>query len=163
MQFEYKIGIDEYVAAQVLYRKLHSRRKRLDAAIAWVLCGVVMIILPYNERPLTWSSSLLALMGVWWIYAGIMSLFPILYFKRSYRRSDLAGRTFKTNVRQDDFEVSGDTCSWRVKWAGVTVKGENQAVFLLYGPTMFIFGKKYLSEQQQGELRAFAGLPDSGR
>ena len=91
MQFEYKIGMDEYVAAQALYRKLHQRRQRLDAAIAWVLCGVVMIVLPYNERPLTWSSSILALLGAWWIYAGTMSLFPILCFKRSYRRSDLAG------------------------------------------------------------------------
>jgi hypothetical protein len=92
-----------------------------------------------------------------------VGLFPSLNLKRAYRRSELAGKKFKADVGQDEFSVSGDEYSWRVKWTGVKVKGESEKVFLLSGPVMFIFGKKYLTEDQQRELRTFAGLPSLDR
>lgn len=163
MHFDYEITAQDYIASQILYRGLHKRRKRIDAALAWILGGVMFIVLPYNERPFTWSSSVLALMGAWWIYCGVAGLFPSLHLKRAYRRSELAGKKFKADVGQDEFSVSGDEYSWRVKWTGVKVKGESEKVFLLSGPAMFIFGKKYLTEDQQRELRTFAGLPSLDR
>jgi len=94
-----------------------------------------------------------------WIYSAVASLFPARYFRRAYLESDLAGKSFNADVGEDGFEVTGDQCSWRVRWPGVRVKGENEQVFMLYSHgTMFIFGKKYLNSEQQEHLRRLSGL-----
>jgi len=66
-------------------------------------------------------------------------------------------------VSDDGFDVAGDTCTWRVRWQGVRLKAENKRVFMFcsYG-TIFIFGKQYLANEQQEELRRLGGLgPDT--
>jgi hypothetical protein len=78
---------------------------------------------------------------------------------RSVPESRTGGKTFKADLSEEGFEVSGDECNWRVRWRGVRVKGENESVLVLYGAnTVFIFGKKYLSHEQQQEFRKLAGL-----
>lgn len=73
--------------------------------------------------------------------------------------SDLAGKSFEANVSEDGFEVTGDQCGWRVRWPGVSVKGENEQVFSLYSHgILFIFGKKYLNTEQQEHLRRLSGM-----
>jgi hypothetical protein len=75
--------------------------------------------------------------------------------------SELAGKTFRADLNEDGFDVAGDTCSWRVKWQGVRWNGENERVFMLYSQgTVFIFGKQYLTTEQQTELRSLSGLGD---
>lgn len=85
--------------------------------------------------------------------------FRARYFRRAFPKSDLAGNGFKADLGEDDFEVTGDQCSWRVRWPGVRVKGENEQVFMLYSHgTIFIFGKQYLNSEQQEHLRGLSGL-----
>ena len=80
-------------------------------------------------------------------------------FPRAYPKSDVVGKGFKAEVDEDGFEVTGDQCSWRVRWPGVRVKGENEQVFMLHSHgTLFIFGKKYLNTEQQEHLRGVSGL-----
>jgi hypothetical protein len=71
----------------------------------------------------------------------------------------LAGKKFQAEVNEEGFEVVGDLRSWRVQWAGVSLKGENEHAFVLYSVgTVFMFGKKYLAAEQQQELRRLAAL-----
>ena len=159
MHFEYEITVDEYAAAQQLYHKQSGGRKRVERATGWIITGVFFIVIAWSERVLNWAPILLAATGVWWIYAGVATFFPTMHFRRAYRRVELAGKRFKADVTEDGFEVAGDLCSWRVRWPSVRLKGENERVFMLYSEsTIFIFGKKYLSDEQQQELRSLSGL-----
>jgi hypothetical protein len=154
MHFEYEITADEYVAAQLLYYKRRGGRKRVERAAGWILAGLFFIVVAWNERVLNWAPILLAAIGAWWIYAGVANLFPARYFRRAYREVEVAGKRFKADVNEDGFEVTGDLCSWRIRWPGVRLKCENKRVFMLYSAgTIFMFGKKYLNDEQQQELR----------
>lgn len=75
------------------------------------------------------------------------------------KTSGLIGRKYAADVNADGFEVNGQEWGWRVKWPGVRDKGEDERVFMFYAAnTLFIIGKKYLSEDQQKELRQLAKL-----
>ena len=159
MHFEYEITADEFVASQLLYHKLSGGRKHGALAVQSILAGIIFVAIAWNERSLNWTPILVALIGTWWIYSAFASLFPARYFRRAYSKTDLAGKRFKADVGEDGFEVTGDVCSWRVRWPGVRVKGENERVFMLYSHgTMFMFGKKFLSSEQQDELRRLLGV-----
>ncbi len=159
MHFEYEITVDEYVAAQLLYQKLGNSRKGIRRGIWWIVVGLLFIVVVWNERVLDWGPFLLGAVGAWWVYAGVVNLFPARYFRNQYPKAGLAGKTFKADLSENGFEVTGDECSWRVRWPGVQLKGENESVLILYGAnTVFIFGKKYLSHEQQQEFRKLAGL-----
>jgi hypothetical protein len=161
MEFEYEIDVDAYSEAQSLYYRLSFGRKRRQHAIVTILGGVAFIVVAWNQRPIDWAQCLLAVSALWWIYAGVVNLFPVRYFGRYYETSGLAGKRFKANVRDDGFDVTGDGCSWRVAWQGVRLKSEGKRVFMLcsYG-TVFIFGKQYLTDEQQTKLRDLSGLGD---
>jgi len=162
MCFEYEITADGYAAAQSLYYRMCGDRKHIQMQIGWILAGSFFIVVAWNERPFDWAEFLLAAVGAWWIYAGIVNLFlPARHFRRAYAASELAGKKFKVDVNEDGFDVAGDTCSWRVKWQGVRFKGENERVFMFYSyGTVFMFGKQYLTNEQQRELRSLSGLSD---
>jgi hypothetical protein len=160
MQFEYEISDDDYVASQTLYLKLsNGGNNRVRRASPWILAGIFFLVVTWNERVLGWPSILLTGIGVWWIYAGTLSLFPGRHLRREYQGLQLAGKKFQAEVNEEGFEVVGDLRSWRVQWAGVTLKGENEHAFVLYSVgTVFMFGKKYLAAEQQQELRRLAAL-----
>ena len=160
MHFEYEITADEYVASQILVNQLGGVRTRIRSVAIWILAGVFLILVTWNEGAVTWATVLLAAIGGWWIYAGVASLFPARHFRRAYRGAEVAGKRFIADVNGDGFEVKGEFCTWRVQWAGVLRKGEDSQVFILYSQgTVFMFGKRYLSIEQQQELRRLSGLP----
>lgn len=152
-------GLCTLKASQLLYYKLGGGRKHRERAVQWILAGVILVAIAWSEWSLNWTPILLALIGIWWICSAGKSLFLTRYYRREYPKSDLAGKRFMADVGEEDFEVTGDECSWRVRWAGVRLKGENEQVFMLqsYG-TLFIFGKEYLSTEQQEDLRRLSGL-----
>jgi hypothetical protein len=159
MHFEYEITADQFVASQLLYHKLSGGRKHGERAVQWILAGIIFVAVAWSERSLNLTPILLALIGILWIYSAVASLFPARSFRRAYPKSDLARKSFRADVGEDGFEVTGDQCSWRVRWPGVRVKGENEQVFMLYSHgTLFIFGKKYLNSEQQEHLRSLSGL-----
>lgn len=95
------------------------------------------------------------------LYAGLANLFPKWHIARAYRSTQFGGKQFHAEVTEHGIEVNAESYGWRVKWQDVQVKGENDRVFMLYSRgthTIFIFGKKYLTGEQQFELRALAGL-----
>ena len=169
VHFEYKISRDEYVAAQRLYYRLHgdAKRRRPVAAI-WILIGMVFAIMALNSRPPSWapydfSAGLplffLAVIGIWWIYGGLQAFFPARYFRRAYRSFELGDKIFKADVDETGFRVAGEFLEWRAQWAGVKFKAENDKVFVfLAGNTLFIFGKTFLTGDQQADLRTLSGI-----
>jgi hypothetical protein len=50
MHFEYEITADEFASAQILYQDASSgRRKRVKTRIAWIVVGVIFIVLAFGE------------------------------------------------------------------------------------------------------------------
>src|ERR1700730_11395918 len=126
MNFEYEIPAEEYVASQLLCHRLKGGRKRIERAIYSILAGILCVAVAWNQWSHNWASILLALIGASWIYSGFVSFFPTTYFRRAYPRSEVVGKKFKAEVNDEGFEVTGDLCSWRVRWPGVQFKGENE-------------------------------------
>jgi len=159
MRFEYEITADEFAASQLLYYKLSGGRKRVERAVGWIVSGLALIFIAWNERFLDSAQIILGAIGAWWIYSGVASFFPASYFRRAYPKADLAGKRFTVDANEDGFEVTGDLYSWRVRWPGVRLKAENEQVFMLCSQgTIFMFGKKFLTDEQQQELRRLSGL-----
>ena len=159
MHFEYEIGPDEYVAAQSLYLKLSRDQRRVQWTAFCFLGGLLLILISRTRASFGWGEIVLMGMGTWLLYVGFLNLFPARYYRRAYRSANLGGKTFTVDLADDGFEVVGEYCTWRVQWPGVTLKGENEKVFMICSAgTIFMFGKKYLTDQQQQELRRLAGL-----
>jgi len=163
MQFEYEIGAEEYAAGQLLYHRLSRDRTRLRWVVYSILTALLCVGIAWSEPRFDWGEFLLLLIGAWWLYVGVSNLLPALllsrHFRRAYQGSELAGQKFKAGVDEGGFEVTGELCSWRVRWPAVRIKAENDKVFMLHSlGTIFIFGKRFLSAEQQQQLRTLSGV-----
>lgn len=159
MQFHYEIPVDEYAAAQMLYYTVNRKSKLVKRALGWVLLGLFFFLIALF-RSAEWGPILLLLTGAWFIYGGIASLFPTRYYRRAYPNSGLAGKNYHAELDENGFSVTGDSCSWRVLWSEARRKGEDKRVFMFAAKDrIFIFGKKYLTDEQQKDIRRFAALP----
>jgi hypothetical protein len=160
MQFDYEIPVEEFVAAQVLYYKASTKSHVVERASGWVLLGLFFILIAVSRWAADWAPILLLLTGVWFICLGMTVLFPTRHYRRYYAQSGLAGKKYHAELDENGFVVSGDGCSWRVLWTEALLKGEGKLVFMFNGKgTIFIFGKKYLTDDQQKAIRQFAALP----
>jgi len=159
MHFEYEIGADEYVAAQHLYLKLSRDQRRPQWTAFCLLGGLLLILVARTRVTFGWGEIVLMLMGIWLLYIGFLNLFPGRYYRRAYRSANLAGKKFVVDVTDEGFEVVGEYCTWRVQWPGVQLRGESERVFMICSAgTIFMFGKKYLTDPQQQELRKLSGV-----
>jgi hypothetical protein len=163
MRFDYEITLDEYVGAQHLYYKLTGTND-LRTYVPWILAGLFFIIVEYNDfmdDALRFASLLLAGIGIWWIFVSVKALFVMPRLRRAYVESKLEGTKFSAIVDQRGFSVVGDLCSWQVHWEGVSLRGENAQAFILDGAnTLFVFGKRYLTAEQQEELRTLSKIQE---
>jgi hypothetical protein len=160
MQFNYEIPLEEYAAAQVLYYRAYAKGKPVKRALAWVLLGLFFVFIAVFRRSVDWPPILLFLTGAWFIYGGIVSLFPTRHYRSKNPRSGLAGKNYHVELDENGFSVSGDSCGWRVLWTEVQLKSEDKRVFMFSAKgTIFIFGKKYLTDEQQESIRGFALMP----
>ena len=160
VQFEYEIRVDEYAAAQSIYYNFTRRHSRTIRPLWRIFAGIVLIVAGGSQQGSDLASLLLAMIGAWWVYAGIALFFPAKYFRRAYKGAALAGEVFKAVINEKGLEITCDKCAWQVTWPGVTFKAEDKRVFVIlsYG-TLFIFGKKYLNSEQEKQIRELSGLP----
>lgn len=160
MHFEYEIGPDEYAASTILYYKLSTGRKRIRGVVVSVLLAFLFIFVAVSRgEDFRWDDFFLIAIALWWLYELFKYLFPARYYRRAYRSTDLSGKKFKADIDDESIDVAGEDCSWRVRWSGVRFKGESETLFMICSAgTIFMFGKKYLTDQQQQELRRLAGL-----
>jgi hypothetical protein len=159
MQFDYEIPVEEYAAAQALYYKACTKGQVVKQALGWVLLGLFFVLVAVFRWAADWAPILLLLTGSWFIYSGFRMLFPTRHYRRYYPESGLAGKKYHAELDESGFSVSGDACSWRVLWAEARLKGEDKRVFMFCGKgTVFMFGKRYLTDQQQKEIRQFAAM-----
>jgi len=157
MQFDYEIPVEEYAAAQVLYYKACSKGQVPKRGLGWVLLGSFFVLIAGFRWAADWAPILLLLTGLWFIYGGIRMLSPTRFYRAYYIRSGLAGKKYHAELDENGFSVSGDACSWRVQWTDALLRGEDKRVFMFSGKgTIFIFGKKYLTEDQQKVVRQLA-------
>jgi hypothetical protein len=161
MQFNYEIPVEEYAAGQVLYYKASIKGRGVKNAVIAVLFGLLCILVAVFRRTSDWAPILLFLAGSGFIYGGIAPLFPTRHYGKLYRKfykdSGLAGKSFHAEVDEDGFSVSGNGCTWLVPWTEAQWKGEDKSVFLFTGKgSMFIFGKKYLTDDQQQQIHQLA-------
>jgi hypothetical protein len=159
MEFEYEITADDYAAANVLYHRLISARQR---GSEWFLAGAIFLIIALVERERGLSPVLLGAIGIWWMGAGLGRVFPRLlrgYYRRYYKRVGLAGQKYYAKLNEEGFQVAGNYCTWQNRWADVSPEGEDNCVFMLFSHGfLFIFAKRYLTDEQQQALRTLAGL-----
>ena len=159
MRFEYEITADDYVRAQVLYHKHRVGWKRFRTAGARVVFAVVLFLIAFKERAFGWGSMFLVYCGLLYIYSGILSVFPARHFRRYYRRTELAGKRFEATVDEGGIEAKEEFFCMTTKWAGVKLKAESDLMFIYSASDrIFMFGKQYLSSEQQQDLRKLSGL-----
>jgi YcxB-like protein len=163
MQFEYEIPLEEYVSAQTLYNKMGVKAQPLKRGIGWIIIGLFFAINGLLPSGVGWDSFLLLITGLYFVYCGVVMLFPRNHYRRYYRscyaESGLAGNLYHAEVDKKGFQVQGNGCSWQLLWSELQSKAEDESVFMLNGKgTVFIFGKRYLSDEQQEELRKFASM-----
>jgi hypothetical protein len=157
MQFDYEIPVGEYVAGQMLYYKASAKGQVVKRALGWVLLGLFFLLIALSRWVTDWPPILLSLTAVLFIYWGITILFPIRHYRRYYAQSGLAGKKYHAELDKDGFLVTGDACSWHVLWTEVLFNGEDKRVFMFSGKgTIFIFGKRYLPDEQQIAIRQLA-------
>jgi hypothetical protein len=160
MQFEYEIPVEEYAAAQVLFYRAWSKGQVVKRAFAYIVLGLFYVMIGVFKWALDWPPILILLTGVFFIYAGIATLFPARQYRRYYSQCDLAGKKYHAEIDESGFSVNGDGCIWRVLWREALLKGEDNRVFMFCAKgTLFIFGKKYLTDEQQQAVRQFAAAP----
>jgi hypothetical protein len=167
LQFQYEIPVEEFVAAQRLYHKLRGAAPAYRRAALWILLGAAFIAVDFNVSPSALPAKdisavpliIVMAFGISWVYSGIRMLFPGRYYRRAYRSSELAGKSYKADLDENRLRIVGEFCEWTVKWPGVKIKGEDERVFFFYAAnSIFIFGKKFLNGEQQEELRKLGGL-----
>ena len=157
MQFEYEIPAEEYAAAQVLFYRGSNKGQVTKRAIAYIVLGLFYVLIGVLRWAPDWPPILVLLTGVLFIYSGLATLFPASHYRRYYSQSDLDGKKYHAEIDERGFSVSGDGCNWRVLWSEVLLKGEDNRVFMVCAKgTLFIFGKKYLTNEQQQAVRQFA-------
>ena len=156
MQFDYEIPIEEYAAGQVLYHKARSKGLFVKNVLFWMSLGLFFVLLAGFRWP-DWERVLFLLIAASFFYFGILNLSPARYCRRYYPKSGLAGKSYHAELDENGFAVSGDACNWRVPWPEVHLKGEDNRVFMFTGKsTVFIFGKRYLTDEQQEAIRRFS-------
>lgn len=162
MQFDYEISRTDYAASQSAYYKATVGRRRIRYAVLWIVTGSFFIGIACTQPIFNWAAILLGATGVYLVYCGTLGFFSRLYFRRYYASSGMAGMKFRATIDNEGFEVTSDSCTWRVPWSGVSFKNESKSVFTFYAAgTLFTFGKKYLSDDQQRELRVRARLAEN--
>ena len=160
MEFNYDIPVEEYAAAQALYYKAVHKGQHLKRALGWVFLGAFFVLIAVFRWVTDWQPILLLLTGAWFFYVAIGLLFPTRHFRKYYPESGLAGKNYHAEVDEHGFSVEGDGCSWRVPWTESRFRGEDERVFMFSGKgTIFIFGKKHLTHEQQNEIRQLAAMP----
>lgn len=163
MVFEYEITPEDYAAAAVLHAKLIRNPRKLSP---WLSGGVIVLLVALLERDRGLSPILLGAIGVWWICWDIARIFPGVFLRSYYRRYakklGMGNGKYRANLGEQWLQADGDEGTWRVRWQDVSPKGEDPNVFMLHARgTMFIFAKRYLSDEQQRQLRLLAGLQAS--
>ena len=158
VEFSYEITKQDYAAANLLFSRLSGHREK---AMWSLFFGVLLTALPFFQDSPKVLFALGSLIGLWFLFRGIRGIFPNIGLGRYYQVQQLENEPYKAVVTQDGINVEGSLQGWKVKWPALTLRGENDKLFLLYCyPTVFIFGKRFLSNDQQGELRKLAGLRD---
>jgi hypothetical protein len=161
MQLEYEISEDDYVASQRLFWKLSYGRKRFKNPVSWILIGAFYIAIALERQIFDLVFTLLAGAGAFWIWNSMWILFPESDLRRVYRGLDWVGKRFRAELNAEGFEVVEEFETNRIRWAGLKIKGENeQVVILCQGPgqSLHMFGKKYMTAEQQHEFRKLAGM-----
>jgi hypothetical protein len=159
MQFSYEISVDEYSAAQTLYYKACTKRQPFTAGLGWTFVGLLFLSIAVFGWVADWAHFLLLLTGGWFTYGGIAGLHVKRHYHKFYRAAGLAGKKYQVELDGDGFFVNGDGCNWRVQWPEVLFKGEDNRVFMFSAKgTLFIFGKKYVTGEQQEVIRQYAAL-----
>ena len=165
LQFQYEIPVEEYVDAQLLYYKLNRRRCYIERAAGWGLAGVFCVVTAvysapaFREGAFSLPLLLLAGIGIWWMLAALRILFPARRFRRAYSSSDFGKRSYKAEIDEIGLAVARELCEWRIQWPAVQFKAEGERVFIFHAANaILIFGKKFLSGEQQEELRRLSGL-----
>lgn len=159
MHFEYEISEDDYVAGQNLYLKISRGSARWRTIGFWIAAGLVCIIAAFEETTGGWNAFLLGGCGGLLLYSAFVNLFPSRHFRRGYKKQDLVGKRFAADLNDLSLTVKGEFCTWEIRWPAIKAKGENDQAFMLFSSgTIFIFGKRYLSTEQQQELRRLSRL-----
>ncbi len=163
MEFEYEVSADDYADASILYYRLNRRRLGANTGSFFIFGGFLLMVgLIEWEKGL--SPLLLVVLGGFTIWFGVVNAFPRLSsrkkLRKNFREFGIDGKKYQANVNEEGLNIAGDSATWSRSWADISLKGEAKQLFMFYSRgTLFIFAKRYLTDEQQGTLRGLSGLP----
>ncbi len=162
-QITYEITLDDYAEAMKLLR----RHVKSSVMARWgtPLIGLAVLLLPFINREPDgrYDKFLLGLsfIGGLLLFCGVAQHLTRWNSRIFYKRIGVAGETYTARFSPEDILIESTNEQLRIKWAAFTVREESEKVLMLYKvPLMYIFAKRYYSEEQLNSLREFlAGLP----
>lgn len=159
VQFEYEITPETFLAARAMLFEA-TKKGRLAFGFVCIASGCLLLLWARSFAAASNSTFVgLAVLGVLWLSAGVLML-ASKSLSGSYETSRVQGKRYTATVDASGFEVVGPDRRWQVKWPDVRVKREDERVIMLYAkPTVFAFGKQFLTPSQQMEIRQLGGMP----
>jgi hypothetical protein len=162
MEFEYEVSAADYYDASIFYYRLNRRRLAAGSGSLFIFGGFLIVVgLIEKEKGL--SPLLLIALGAILIWFGVVGFFPRLSprkrFRKCFKELGIEGKKYRAAVDTEGINIVGDDTTWSRRWSDISSKGEDDKLFLFCSKfTMFIFAKRYLTEEQQQELRSFISL-----
>jgi hypothetical protein len=128
----------------------------LRRSAPYLLFALFALYLVYAYGPEGWQSAAISIAALAIIYTSIKSMFLESYLRKQFAGTGLAGKRYRAKVDEVGIEVVGDEAEWRMKWSYIKARREGKISFCFDGQTvMFIYGKRFLTEAQQENLRSF--------
>lgn len=157
-QIAYEITVDDYAEAMKVLR----RHVKGSAMARWgtPLIGLAVLLLPFiNREPDgSYDKFLLGLsfIGAFLLFCGVAQHLTRWNSRIFYKRIGVAGQTYTARFSPEDILIESTNEQWRIKWPAFSVRDESEKVFMLYKvPLMYIFAKRYFTEEQLNSLREF--------
>jgi hypothetical protein len=161
-QITYQINPDDYAEASKLLRRhvKASPLARWGTPVVLIAVGLLPFI---NRRPDGSFDGLLvglALFAAMLLFCSVVWRLPA-WSRKFYKRIGVAGETYTAHFSAEDVLIESTNEQWRIKWAGFSVREESENVVMLYKrPLMYIFAKRFFTEEQLNSLREFlSALP----
>jgi hypothetical protein len=156
-EINYAITADDYAEANnIAYRKSGEQvRQVIFCIVAGMLLGIMPFFYRLQDGALNYPLIFSAPLGAYFLYCGVLVLFPGWYSRRAHPGSNMDGTKFTARFSATQVEVRGENIQWTHKWPAYKWIHESQDLFVFHDEAgiLFIFAKRHFTMAQIDALQ----------